>query len=150
MSLKLMNPLTTTSTKRLVKFFVGYLVMLTAWIQRLKDMKLMQKDPNASDKARKAEQRANEKSGLITIKPLKLEGGAKKGGFKKGGFKSAFAPATSAEPSKENPESKQAVSGTEGVVNTVESRDSDDEIGYEYYNPRKPTGCTEDCGFRAS
>lgn len=144
-----MNLLTTTSTKRLVGCSFGYVVMLTVWIQRLKDMKLMQKDPNASDKARKAEQRANEKSGLITIKPLKIEEGAKKGGFKKGGFKSAFAPATTAESSKDKPEAKQVVGGTEVVDNAVESRDSDEEIGYEYYNPRKPTGCTEDCGFRA-
>ena len=52
----------------------------------------MQRDPNASDKARRAERRADEKSGLISIKPVKLDMGSSKsgGGFKKGGFKSAF------------------------------------------------------------
>jgi hypothetical protein len=105
-------------------------------------MKLMQKDPSASDKARKAEQRANEKSGLITIKPVKIEGGAKKGGFKKGGFKSAFAPAMGIE---EKTATKLEVS----TDSRRESRDdSDDDIGYEYYDPRKPTGCIGRCGFK--
>lgn len=61
--------------------------------QRLKEMKQMQRDPLASSKARKAERKADEKSGLITIKPLKLDGSSSTGtgsGFKKGGFKSAF------------------------------------------------------------
>jgi hypothetical protein len=113
-------------------------------------MKLMQKDPNASDKARKAEQRANEKSGLITIKPLKIEGGSKKGGFKKGGFKSAFAPANQARSTEDKPESNQSVGGTDALDGTIENKDSDEEVGYEYYNPRVPTGCTGDCGFRGS
>ncbi|KAI9751947.1 MAG: hypothetical protein M1815_000830 [Lichina confinis] len=60
-------------------------------------MKQMQRDPLASSKARKAERKADEKSGLITIKPLKLESSSSTatagggGGFKKAGFKSAFA-----------------------------------------------------------
>ncbi|KAI9681544.1 MAG: hypothetical protein M1817_002829 [Caeruleum heppii] len=75
--------------------------------QRLKDLKTMTRDPHASTKARRAERKADEKSGLITIKPVKLDGppppstssqlhattaGAAGGGggFKKGGFKSAF------------------------------------------------------------
>ncbi len=67
-------------------------------------MKQMQRDPLASSKARKAERKADEKSGLITIKPLKLDGSSSAttngkagagatgtgGGFKKSGFKSAF------------------------------------------------------------
>ncbi|KAI9820295.1 MAG: hypothetical protein M1827_005917 [Pycnora praestabilis] len=57
-------------------------------------MKQMQRDPLASSKARKAERKADEKSGLITIKPVKLDAqptaSAAGGGFKKGGFKNAF------------------------------------------------------------
>ena len=59
-------------------------------------MKQMQRDPLASSKARKAERKADEKSGLITIKPLKLENSSSTtttgggSGFKKAGFKSAF------------------------------------------------------------
>ncbi|KAM0265377.1 hypothetical protein ACHAQJ_000219 [Trichoderma viride] len=73
--------------------------------QRLKDMKAMVRDPNASVKARKAEAKAD---GIVSIKlsdqdaPVLSGGGSggggsgggfKKGGFKKSGFKSAFAPA---------------------------------------------------------
>jgi hypothetical protein len=58
--------------------------------KRLKEMKQMQRDPLASTKARKAERRADEKSGLITIKPVKLEVAGGTAGFKKGGFKNAF------------------------------------------------------------
>lgn len=80
--------------------------------KRLKEMKQMQKDPAAAQRARKAERRADESGGMIRIKPLKLGGGsggagggagaaassatqagttgAAKPGFKKGGFKSAF------------------------------------------------------------
>jgi hypothetical protein len=106
-------------------------------------MKLMQKDPSALDKARKAEQRANEKSGLITIKPVKIEGGAKKGGFKKGGFKSAFAPASGTE--------EKAITKPEVSANVLAQNheDSDDELGYEYYDPRQPTGCSGRCGFNS-
>ncbi|KAI9873847.1 MAG: hypothetical protein M1830_010539 [Pleopsidium flavum] len=55
----------------------------------------MQRDPLATSKARKAERKADEKSGLITIKPVKLEmpatsAGGGGGGFKRGGFRSAF------------------------------------------------------------
>lgn len=115
--------------------------------QRLKDMKLMQKDPNALDKARKAEQRANEKSGLITIKPLKLEVAAKKGGFKKGGFKSAFAPAGAAAPANEE---KAEVAKIVAEPKPDAMYDSEDDIGYDYYDPRKPTGCNGECGFKGS
>ncbi|KAI9781254.1 MAG: hypothetical protein M1816_002437 [Peltula sp. TS41687] len=43
--------------------------------KRLKEMKQMQRDPLASSKARRAERKADEKSGLrsITIKPVKLD-----------------------------------------------------------------------------
>jgi len=92
----------------------------------------MSKNPEAS---RKAEQRDNEKSGLMTVK----ESGVKKGGFKKGGFKSAFAPSTTT-----------ATTSAAAVPSSTkkESRDSDDDIDYEYYDPQKPTGCEGGCGFQ--
>jgi hypothetical protein len=117
--------------------------------QRLKDMKLMQKDPNASDKARKAEQRANEKSGLFSIKLDKNDGGVKKGGFKKGGFKSAFAPANTAMSLEKKNETSKA-STSEVITEKVTENESDDDVGYEHYDPRKPTGCAGDCGFKGS
>ena len=84
--------------------------------QRLKEMKAMQRDPQASDKARRAERRLDERGGggLISIRPVRLDGSSATspaaaataaapapattptqpartgGGFKKGGFKSAF------------------------------------------------------------
>ena len=61
--------------------------------QRLKDMRQLSRDPMASSKARKAETKANQSAGLISIK-LGGEaggnpGGGSGGGFKKGGFKKA-------------------------------------------------------------
>jgi len=103
----------------------------------------MQKDPNASDKARKAEQRANEKSGLITIKPLKLEGGVKKGGFKKGGFKSAFAPANSVSTISDKTESIKPM--PKRPVAQDQDASDDEMVNYELYDPRKPTGCDGTC-----
>jgi hypothetical protein len=68
----------TTSTRRSFILFLRFLLLTLPTLtdddpQRLKEMKQMQRDPLASSKARKAERKADEKSGLITIKPLKLE-----------------------------------------------------------------------------
>lgn len=108
-------------------------------------MKLMQRDPNASDKARRAERKADEKSGLITITPLDVGStGEKKGGFKKGGFKSAFgAPKVSAE------ESKVALGFKKvGGADKPAAEESDDEdLGYEPYDPLHPT-CDGSCGMK--
>lgn len=115
-------------------------------------MKQMQRDPNASDKARRAEKKADEKSGLITIKPLKLESSSGKGGFKKGGFKSAFgSTAGSIDEAKEKPGFKKVLGVSESALAPAAApsleEESDDEIhGYEYYDPRKPTGCNGNCG----
>lgn len=124
-------------------------------------MKQMQRDPLASSKARKAERKADEKSGLITIKPVKLESqppssmkasgstAAGSGGFKKGGFKSAFAPANDDEvlPKTSSSMSTEAgfkkafpesdVSKAEQAMLPEES-DTEDE-GYEMYDPTCPT-----------
>lgn len=133
--------------------------------KRLKEMKQMQKDPNAVEKARRAEKRADEKSGLISIKPVKLDlGGGKGGGFKKGGFKSAFGGAdVKKEPTDDGEhEGLRSVLGFKKVgepeTETVKMRgqqatstdgaesETDDE--YEYYDPRKPTDCYDGCPGR--
>jgi hypothetical protein len=120
--------------------------------QRMKDMKQMVKDPTASSRARKAEQKAD---GLISIKLGDAQGnnannggsggaagGFKKGGFKKAGFKSAFGPVGG----EEQTEVKKAEE-TGGPAVRKEARmlgggedesDTEDE-GYEVYDPRQPT-----------
>lgn len=121
----------------------------------------MQKDPNAAEKARRAERKADEKSGLITIKPMKIEGVASKGGFKKGGFKSAFGP--SVVEAVVNPESSEktgfkkvfGAATTDAVVVPGYSNDNldgseDEAIGYTMYDPRKPTGCDGTCEMSKS
>ncbi|KAJ5110714.1 C2H2 finger domain protein [Penicillium argentinense] len=72
--------------------------------RRLQDLKQLSRDPNAAEKAQRAERKANEKAGLRVVHddPGKMSistssgGGASAGkvggGFKKGGFKSSFAP----------------------------------------------------------
>jgi hypothetical protein len=113
-------------------------------------MKKMQRDPLASTKARKAERRADEKSGLITIKPVKLDSqpassSGTGGGFKKGGFKSAFGEtrnegddvlpkgATNFKKAFAGDELDKAVKGKDD-----EESDTEDE-GYEVYDPSRPT-----------
>lgn len=120
--------------------------------QRLKEMKQMQRDPNASDKARRAERKADEKSGLITIKPLKLgdsSSASGAGGFKKGGFKDAFAPTNDDSEEESKPAAgfrKAFADEPEPVSDKNEDYESDsDDFGYEYYDPRRPTGCDEHC-----
>ncbi|KAI9786235.1 MAG: hypothetical protein M1839_007646 [Geoglossum umbratile] len=115
--------------------------------KRLKEMKKMQRDPLASTKARKAERKADEKSGLITIKPVKLDSqptsSSATGGFKKGGFKSAFGE-TKNEGDGVLPKgasSKKAFGSDDAgkpVAREDEESDTEDE-GYEVYDPRRPT-----------
>ena len=126
--------------------------------QRLKEMKQMQRDPLASNKARKAEKKADEKSGIINILPVKIDVG---GGFKKGGFKNAFAVEDESEKKETFGTGKEGggqgregaglrvrkiASGTGLVVEEGES-DTEDE-GYEVYDPSRPTGCPEGCAGR--
>ncbi len=113
-------------------------------------MKQMQKDPLASDRARKAERRADEKAGVISIKPVKLDMGAAVsknggGGFKKGGFKSAFG---GADVKKEDENAGQGMTSVAPFAKSgdvLEDEESDSEDEYEHYDPRKPTGCWEGC-----
>jgi hypothetical protein len=117
--------------------------------QRLKDMRQLTRDPLASEKARKAEAKANAGSGLISIKiGGDSSSSGKKGGFKKAGFKSAFAPAdaetlrdegTAGEPRQDsNPAKKVATEAKVLGYNDEAESDTEDE-GYEMYDPRHPT-----------
>lgn len=124
-------------------------------------MKAMQRDPSTAEKRRERERRQDEKAGVITIKPLKLNVDEKKGGgFKKGGFKSAFGGGgggggggSEVEAEKKvtpagvggggfkkvfvaGVEEPAVVAKTDGGV--VEESDTEDE-GYERYDPAKPT-----------
>ncbi len=127
----------------------------------------MSRDPLAAAKARKAEKRADEKSGGITIKPVTLPSNSNQPstGFKKGGFRNAFAvtEGEDGEGSVKGPGHGDAreeggkvvkrevrrdgprevrVEGWKGAEVEVES-ESDEEWGD--YDPRQPTGCGEGC-----
>lgn len=115
-------------------------------------MKQMHKDPMASDKARRAERKADERSGLISIKPMKMgasNSGSSGGGFKKGGFKNAFAPTGDDSKETEQPAAsfnKVFDTKSEQASKAVDYAGSDtDDFDYEYYDPRKPTGCDTIC-----
>jgi hypothetical protein len=126
-------------------------------------MKAMQRDPQASDKARRAERRLDERGGggLISIRPVRLDGSSTAaataspapaprprpttqqpartgggGGFKKGGFKSAFGGGA------------EAAGPKEKTVREEEGEEEEEELGYERYDPRRPTGCSGACGVR--
>ena len=117
--------------------------------QRLKEMKQMSRDPHAAAKARKAERRADEKSGGITIKPVSLPSteATKSTGFKKGGFKNAFGNVDDDEEMTDEKRQNKAEPRVEGwkAAEPVEV-ESDGEWGD--YDPRRPTGCWEDCPGR--
>ena len=111
-------------------------------------MKQMSRDPLAAAKARKAERRADEKSGGITIKPVSLPSaeGTKPTGFKKGGFKNAFGSAADEDDGDDPDDKRQSkveprVEGWK-VPKPVEV-ESDEDWGD--YDPRRPTGCGEGC-----
>lgn len=114
--------------------------------KRLQDMKKMQSDPRAAEKARRAERKEAEKTGLVSIK---LDPKTKKsgGGFTKIGGDSGVA-------------GKDGTNGMAGFTKIGgnselgkkvapempedDESDTDDE-GYEYYDPRKPTDCDGNC-----
>lgn len=142
-------------------------------------MKQMQRDPLATQKARKAERRADEKSGLITIKPVKLEAqsatattaagagaGAVGAGVRKGGFRSAFGGVKEGEGGVADALPKVVVVGGGGFRKVGAGADGDEGLavgsgeagldrgsgesetedeGFEYYDPRRATGCWEGC-----
>jgi hypothetical protein len=102
--------------------------------KRLKEMKEMQ---------RQVQPRKEEKGPLMQIKlggaPKSAAGGA--GGFKKGGFKSAFAPAEDDVEKDVKQEDAEALNDKADVV----MNDSDVTDDEDYYDPRRPTGCTPSC-----
>jgi hypothetical protein len=116
-------------------------------------MKLMQRDASNVDKGRRAERKSDEQSGLITIKPMKLEGSTAKGGFKKGGFKSAFGnPKVNEQQASEKlgfekVMAEEAKLDDPPVLRATTEESEDDDPDYDYYNPRNPTGCNGKCGF---
>lgn len=140
------------STQWLLKFYLQAYIRSSRTqctkhvsLQRLKEMKQMSRDPLAAAKARKAERRANEKSGGITIKPVSLLAAetTKPIGFKKGGFKNAFGSADDDEEMDDEKQTK-AEPRVEGwkVAEPLEV-ESDEDWGD--YDPRRPTGCWEGC-----
>lgn len=139
--------------------------------KRLQDLKQLSRDPNAAEKARRAEKRADAEAGLRVIDSgdtgstsgAGASGGGGGGGFKKGGFKSSFAsvkgPVAPSAPAKKNvlgdEEDDQGVTGERSDaqmkpvqsadVNANAESDTDEEYGEGYYDPRKPTGCFDGC-----
>lgn len=123
--------------------------MLTRFpLQRLKEMKLMSRDPLASTKARKAERKANESVQVINIKlassnPQDNSGGGS-GGFKKGGFRNAFGGDDAEGEEKGRREEDVELDVEEKVEGQGEEVvESEDEEGM--YDPRHPTGCWSGC-----
>lgn len=116
-------------------------------------MKQMQRE-GAASKARRAERKADEKSGLISLKPMKMEiKGAGGGGFRKGGFKNAFAAAETTTPmdvdvapsveTDKGGEKDDSIGERQGQDEDEES-DLDDG-GEDAYDPRRPTDCHPQC-----
>ncbi|PLB39742.1 putative C2H2 finger domain protein [Aspergillus candidus] len=86
--------------------------------KRLQELKQLSRDPNAAEKARRAEKKADAEAGLRVIDTTKSgvatgaaarpapSGGGSGGGFKKGGFKSSFttvkAPVPPSAPTRKN------------------------------------------------
>ena len=115
-------------------------------------MKQMSRDPLAAARARKAERRADEKSGGITIKPVSIPSisdntSKTTSGFKKGGFKNAFGDDDD-EGGREK-EGKRAEEGREEVKGSEEMAGEGEEEGeWGDYDPRRPTGCGVWCEGR--
>ncbi|KAB8217569.1 hypothetical protein BDV33DRAFT_138291 [Aspergillus novoparasiticus] len=142
--------------------------------KRLQDLKQLSRDPNAAEKARRAERRADAEAGLRVIDTKASAavgtGGGGGGGFKKGGFKSSFTtvkgPVAPTAPTKKNvlgddddedeiPESNytsQRAQATQDLSDQPDYAESDtdaeyssDTMGSAYYDPLKPTGCFAGC-----
>ncbi|KAJ5709824.1 hypothetical protein N7493_009416 [Penicillium malachiteum] len=139
--------------------------------KRLQDLKQLSRDPNAAEKARRAERKADAEAGLRVIDTptnISTSGSTGGGGFKKGGFKSSFAavkgPAAPVvkkknvlgddddedEPiSKDQPGSNSKSTLEKSIGDDAES-DTDEEYardkaGGGYYDPRRPTDCFAGC-----
>ncbi|KAL6232047.1 hypothetical protein BDW75DRAFT_243353 [Aspergillus navahoensis] len=147
--------------------------------KRLQDLKQLSRDPNAAEKARRAEKKADAEAGLRVLDTAKTgpaSGTGSSGGFKKGGFKSSFTtvkgPAAPAAPTKKNvlgeddegdnvpdaavgSDSARAKSGkAPRIIQEQGESDTDEEYVTDaasggYYDPRKPTNCFPGCVGRA-
>ena len=123
--------------------------------KRLQDLKQLSRDPNAAEKARKAEKKADAEAGLRVIGANVASTGSNSagagGGFKKGGFKSSFTAVKGPEasPAKKNVLQDDSPVRQNASINYVKSADAesetDDEYGGTYYDPRRPTDCGPRC-----
>ncbi|KAJ5615393.1 Zinc finger C2H2 [Penicillium hordei] len=134
--------------------------------KRLQDLKQLTRDPNAVEKNRRAERKADAQAGLKVIETpvnnVAPSGGS--AGFKKGGFKSSFATIKgTAAPTPlvkkknvlgdddEDDIPKPREDDTSNVGKPQKSEDDDaesetDEYDQEgYYDPRRPTDCFAGC-----
>ncbi|KAJ5961108.1 Zinc finger C2H2 [Penicillium vulpinum] len=133
--------------------------------KRLQDLKQLTRDPNAVEKNRRAERKADAQAGLKVIETVENvipSGGGT--GFKKGGFKSSFATikgtATPAAPVKKNvlgddeednspkaqDDNPSDVGRPQKSENGDVESDTDEEYGPEgHYDPRRPTDCFAGC-----
>jgi hypothetical protein len=132
----------------------------------LQDLKQLSRDPNAAEKARRAERKADAEAGLKVIETpdnALSTGASTGGGFKKGGFKSSFAAVKGAvapsAPVKRNVlgdeedtpkprEEAPAAPQSQKSENGDKESDTDGEYGEDheaYYDPRQPTGCYGGC-----
>lgn len=132
----------------------------------MQDLKQLTRDPNAVEKNRRAERKADAQAGLKVIEtPVeKVAPSGGSTGFKKGGFKSSFAAvkgtvAPTAPVKKnvlgddeedDNPKTKGDNPSKVGRPQKSECGDleseTDEEYGQEgYYDPRRPTDCFVGC-----
>ena len=116
--------------------------------KRLQDMKKMQSDPRAAEKARRAERKEAEKTGLVSIK---LDPKTKKSGGG-GGFTKIGSDSGATGKGRANGMAGFTKSGGNGelgkkvALDKLEDNESDtDDEEYEYYDPRKPTDCDCNC-----
>ncbi|OQE46514.1 hypothetical protein PENCOP_c001G07609 [Penicillium coprophilum] len=134
--------------------------------KRLQDLKQLTRDPNAVEKNRRAERKADAQAGLKVIETpghnvASSGGGA---GFKKGGFKSSFAAVKGtvvpSAPVKKNVLGDDEEDNSQKPQNDDPSdvgrpeksgsgdmeSDTDEEYGPEgQYDPRRPTDCFAGC-----
>ncbi|KAL5041323.1 hypothetical protein BDW71DRAFT_169161 [Aspergillus fruticulosus] len=146
--------------------------------KRLQDLKQLSRDPNAAEKARRAEKKADAEAGLRVLDTAKTgpaSGTESSGGFKKGGFKSSFTtvkgPVVPAAPTRKNvlgdddegdnapvargrsDSARSKLDKASRITQEQGESDTDEYVtgtaGGGYYDPRKPTDCFPGCHSRA-
>jgi hypothetical protein len=116
--------------------------------KRLKEMKEMQRQV--------VQPKKEEKGPLMQIKlggagksAAGSSGAGTGGGFKKGGFKNAFVAADDEVEAKKEQDSAEVLAKVESAqdveMTKAEELDSDFTDQEDYYDPRRPTGCTPAC-----